>query len=238
MDKKGIAKNVSLFKTKVFFWSKKLKRQKKTGDAKVYKKSSKNHHNQKEGKTEQETCALPPKKEKQQNKENRGKNGEKMKIEKIEEEDTNQDRETRREREKEIHKRGVKKEARELCKKKCKKKEWTHFSKIEKTFSHTKRFQLKIKAEENICFFKKKGKVKKMRRNKTADETWELIEEEGEWSESKKRKTGRRRKHQGIFISLRKKKREDEQHRFFFQKKKETVKTETSFVFSLKKVCE
>ena len=122
MDKKGIAKKCETFQNEGFFGQKKLKRQKKTGDAKVYRKSSKNHRNQKEGKTEQETCALPPKKEKKQNKENRGKNGEKMKIEKNEEEHTNQERETRREREKEIHKRGVKKEARELCKK-CKKKE-------------------------------------------------------------------------------------------------------------------
>ena len=66
------------------------------------------------------------------------------------------------------------------------------FSKREDTFVHTKRFQLKIKAEENISCFSKKGKVvqkntlfffcflfwcgiflhqKIKKRNKTADDT-------------------------------------------------------------------
>ena len=74
-----------LFKTKGFFCQKKWKRQKKTGDAKVDKKSSNDHHNQKEGKTEQEKCATFHQKKEKQNKENRVKNGEKKKMKKNEE---------------------------------------------------------------------------------------------------------------------------------------------------------
>ena len=185
-----------LFKTKVFFWTKKWKRQKKTGDAKVDKKAQKNHYNQKEGKTEQEKCAPLPKKREKQNKENKVKNGEKgdEKNEewKIQEEDTNQERETRRERKRkgDTQKRFSKQ----------KKRLNIFFEKRENLFAHEKVSAQDKGGEKHFLFFffqKKKGKVdqkntffcfflgcdflKKMRRNKTADETWELIEEEGEF---------------------------------------------------------
>ena len=51
------------------------------------------------------------------------------------------------------------KRKREKSFKNAKNKNENIFSKREKTFVHTKRFQLKIKAEKNIsCFFKKKEK--------------------------------------------------------------------------------
>ena len=69
-----------LFKTKVFFVQKKSGKDKKTGDAKVDKKKLQKP-SQPEGRKNgtRKMCSSPPQKREKQNKENRGKNGEKKK---------------------------------------------------------------------------------------------------------------------------------------------------------------
>ena len=125
-------------------------------------KNSKNHHNEKEGKTEQEKCATFTKKRKTKQREQSEKWW-KKEDEKNEEEDTNQERETRRKKDEKgrYTKEVFKKEAREMQKKN---KNEQIFSKREKTFLHTKRFQLKIKAEKSISW-----RIQDDERNRCAD---------------------------------------------------------------------
>ena len=153
------------FKTKFFFCLTKVEKTKKTGDAKVDKKAPKTITTRMKEKRNKNNVLLSQKKEKNKTKRTKWKmekKGDEQNEEwKIQEEDTNQERESRRERKRkgDTQKRCSKRK-RENFFKKCKKNKNEHiFSKREKTFLHTKRFQLKIKAEKSISCFSKKRKV-------------------------------------------------------------------------------
>ena len=166
MDKKGISKKCKTLQNEGFFCSKKWKRQEKLEMRKLTKKLQK--PSQPEGRKNgtRKMCSSPNKKKrKTKQREQREKWWKKKEDEKTKSEKSKRKTQTRREKQEEkgrekdekrrYTKEVFKKEAREMQKKT---RLSTFFSKREKTFLHTKRFQLKIKAEKTflVCFFKKK----------------------------------------------------------------------------------